>query len=543
MYNSRLLQDLVIDKNLCTLCGTCMGVCQQDVFAFAERELKVTHSECVNCGKCVETCPGGNFDFPFFREYLAQGQSGVIPDHEIGFYRSIWRGQATETDIRDAGASGGVVSALLIHLLRGKNIQGAIVIDYVDPRQPIVKIAVTEAEIIKAAQSKYTFVPTNLILGQLRRLPGRYAYVGLPCQVQGLRKAMLNDQSLAEKICIIIGLYCGFNMYADATKYLVRKSKIPFENIVKLEYRAKQGQDTGFCVTAQDGIKWFVPKHEYTFLNLIYTNDRCLKCYDLTSEFSDISVGDAWEKPGWARCIARTEKGQHILEDAQKDILVLETSSKSDIEATQIHLLHQKKRNIAQKKRLSRFFPEYGETLIAPIGMRKVRATLFYLFTAPPITLLYRGLLWIVPFCLLRRVSFASRQIIQSSQGKETLRYIIYGILAVIFNFVLFGVLSVSGIDYKTNNLIAIIATKLFIYTTNKFLVFKTKSDSIAALMREITRFTLARLGSGLVEFIGLIAIVELLGITAVLGKLLMIVITTILNYVLSKKMVFGHTS
>jgi NAD-dependent dihydropyrimidine dehydrogenase PreA subunit len=50
----------IINEEKCTMCGTCVDMCPEDVF-FGSRKKKVpevTYSqECVYCNACVEECP------------------------------------------------------------------------------------------------------------------------------------------------------------------------------------------------------------------------------------------------------------------------------------------------------------------------------------------------------------------------------------------------------------------------------------------------------------------------------------------------------
>lgn len=52
----------VIDKEMCTGCGTCVDVCAEDVFFGSQKggPPKVTYPAfCFHCGCCVDECPGG----------------------------------------------------------------------------------------------------------------------------------------------------------------------------------------------------------------------------------------------------------------------------------------------------------------------------------------------------------------------------------------------------------------------------------------------------------------------------------------------------
>ena len=94
-------------------------------------------------------------------------------------------------------------------------------------------------------------------------------------------------------------------------------------------------------------------------------------------------------------------------------------------------------------------------------------------------------------------------------------------------------------IDFRIGNAITLVLTKIFIYFTNKFLVFRSKTGTKPDLAKEVLLFALARSFTGVVDFAGLILLVELLDIRPSIGKLLCIVVVTALNYFLSRKFVF----
>lgn len=93
---------------------------------------------------------------------------------------------------------------------------------------------------------------------------------------------------------------------------------------------------------------------------------------------------------------------------------------------------------------------------------------------------------------------------------------------------------------YHVANLISIIFTKIFAYCTNKKFVFQTVT-TLKEQMREIMRYVLGRGITGLVDFFGLMILTEVFLVDDRLGKIFMIVLTTILNYFLGKMFVFKN--
>lgn len=288
MSNWNDLKEQVIDRELCCLCGTCIGVCPVHTLDFRDGAVRNAGAACVSCGRCMAACPGPGFDYGKYNEAIFDAEQKQT-DSILGHYRTVWKGRTNDADIRQGASSGGIATALGVYLLeKGR-------VDYVigvtgRTWKHSVRALRTRAEVLEAMQSKYVFVPVNSMIRYVLENEGRYMYVGLPCQVQGLRKAMDQDERLRERIALAAGIFCGFNMTGQATELLVRKSKIPREDIESIEYRGHRGEQTGFLVRSAQK-EFFLPKHSYTLLNAFYSRPRCWKCYDLTAEFSDISLG------------------------------------------------------------------------------------------------------------------------------------------------------------------------------------------------------------------------------------------------------------
>ena len=362
MQNVMDLKREVVDCELCMKCGTCMGVCPTGAIRFTDSEMTIDNQKCIQCGKCCNACPGKEFPLDKWSQKLFGEHYDI--HKKLGYYQSVWLARAESEEIYQKSASGGVVTQICLDLLEGKRVDGVVATrakrDVPYEFEPF--IATNAEEIMRAAQSKYVIIPANGIIREIKKENKKVAFVGLPCQVQGMRKAMENDMQLKKQVVVLLSLFCGFNMEKAATDYLMKQSGIAKQDICEFSYRHKQGEQTGFYIKGKGGEEFFVDKHGYTFLNLIYSPKRCWKCFDYSGEFADLSVGDAWDcKGGGSRVIVRTDIGNEVWRHSQAlGTLRAESCEIESIFRTQKMVMQYKKENIGIRKRLMKSFPEYG---------------------------------------------------------------------------------------------------------------------------------------------------------------------------------------
>ena len=67
----------------------------------------------------------------------------------------------------------------------------------------------------------------------------KIAVVGLPCHIQGLRKAMAKDSKLRDRIVLCLGLFCNHSPNFLATHFLLESNKINENDIIRLDYRGE----------------------------------------------------------------------------------------------------------------------------------------------------------------------------------------------------------------------------------------------------------------------------------------------------------------
>jgi len=54
----------VIDRELCTACGTCEDICPGDVIVIVNEQPELSYpEECFHCGACLLDCPEGAINY------------------------------------------------------------------------------------------------------------------------------------------------------------------------------------------------------------------------------------------------------------------------------------------------------------------------------------------------------------------------------------------------------------------------------------------------------------------------------------------------
>ena len=125
--------------------------------------------------------------------------------------------------------------------------------------------------------------------------------------------------------------------------------------------------------------------------------------------------------------------------------------------------------------------------------------------------------------------------------SREVLAYLVFGVLTTLVNIVAFAILSRAlSVGTVASNIIAWFLSVLFAYVTNRRWVFGTRVDSV---LKEAATFFTGRVGTGVLDTAMMFATVDLFGWNDIVMKVIVNVIVIILNYVISKFLVFRRKS
>lgn len=153
------------------------------------------------------------------------------------------------------------------------------------------------------------------------------------------------------------------------------------------------------------------------------------------------------------------------------------------------------------------------------------------------------------------------KKILKKLINKETVTYLIFGVLTTVVNFGVFKLVDMTLEKAFTadltllTNFIAWIVSVVFAYVTNKLFVFESKSWKANVIAKEIPSFIGARVFSLGVEELGLFVFITWLGFDSfvleilpgfalggkMLVKIALAVIVVVMNYVFSKFIIFKN--
>lgn len=343
----------VAEKNLCTGCGVCAfmqpgQIDMVDVLAEGRRPLVLLKAGAEpDTSDALAACPGRELahDRVHHPDVIPQLLAGWGPVLEV------WEGYAADEEIRYAGSSGGVATALALHCVDAQSMHGVLHIA-ARPDLPYLNHTVlsrTRAEMLAATGSRYAPASPGDGLQMVVDAPAPCVFIGKPCDVGGVAKARARRPELDAKLGLTIGIFCAGTPSTQGTLEMLKRMGADPRSLSSVRYRGNgwpglattrnadaAGTETVSQLTYDQSWGEILQKHRQW---------RCHVCLDHTGEFADIAVGDPWYKPtagdpGRSMVLIRTERGRRILLDAiAAGVLVMERADPAILPASQLNLL------------------------------------------------------------------------------------------------------------------------------------------------------------------------------------------------------------
>jgi len=368
MIKSHQVVTEIVEQELCCGCGICAGACPSHSLKMAWRDngdlAPVLTGECSpGCRLCLTVCPFGPQSTSIDRlaRLRFNDSDDSRYDEVVGFYQEAFVGYSLTGGHRERGASGGMTTWLLETLLSKRLVDAVVCVGSAEGGERLFEYKImNDVECLRAAAgSRYYPVDMAEAVSLMNRdnQDIRYAVVGLPCALKGLRLAMEAMPRLRRRIVYLFGLTCGHLPNRFYTEYLASLSGVAREALVTAQYRLKE--ETGhagnykFQAVAKNGrsgvaIPFF--KISNIWNDGYFQVNACNYCDDVFAEVADAVFMDAW-LPQYVR----DTRGHSLLVVRHRNLLPLLTEGVDTgscyLESLPIALITESQRGVIENKR------------------------------------------------------------------------------------------------------------------------------------------------------------------------------------------------
>jgi coenzyme F420 hydrogenase subunit beta len=352
---------------LCHRCGGCVTFCTAINYGALELDSEgkpryADEAKCIECGLCHTICPE-------IDELDAETRKTTGWTPPIGRVMETGIARAIDSKIRHKATDGGVVTALLMHLLKRGRIDGAIVSRPAGSFQRVPFLAESEKDILNAAGFSFDtshgmtrFSDYYVTYSQVKEFDPlikkglqRVAFVGTPCQIKAVRRMQSMGIIPSDSIKFCLGLFCSGNFVfgKKEQKKLGEIGGFHFKDVQKINVKEE------LIVRLHNGEEKALMLEELEFMKRF----ACYFCPDYSAEYADVSFGGIGADEGWTTVITRTPVGRAIFADARPT--AIEENRQKDYSMMtaralkKVHTWSARKKEVAAKNRkvLDRKFP------------------------------------------------------------------------------------------------------------------------------------------------------------------------------------------
>jgi len=332
----RELFEEVIYQGLCTGCGACITGCP---YIVAHEGRIILLDKCtVAEGDCYKHCPRTYTDM----NAVSKKIFGIpFSDQELGVTLDIYMARTKDSEIGEKGQDGGTATTLLALALQEGMVDLVVCTKMDEDKVPHGYLARSREELLQCAGTCYE---ASFALEGYRSIPKdsaeKVGIIGLGCQLEALTKIRQYPPEKnvnPDNIKLTVGLFCGWALSPHVFHPYLR-GHYDLSRVVKFDI--PHTPHYSFDVHTKSGIK-------SVSLDEIrpYINPACQYCWDMTAEFSDVSLGSAGSAfPGWNTAVVRTKMGADLMELAKRRG-ILETQALPDQ-----RLAHLKSNALKRKK-------------------------------------------------------------------------------------------------------------------------------------------------------------------------------------------------
>jgi len=349
----------IVEQGLCIGCGLCQSIAGKESVQVVkttegyEQPVVVGELDHETVDKIYDTCPGTRIEGLPDRLVTKDTKQ----DNVWGPWRRMTRAFAGDTEQRHIGATGGVLTALGIYLLKSKRV------DFIlhaksstrDPSFGDRQLSFDEADVIESAGSRYGPTATLIDINEVLDRNQPFAFIAKPCDIAALRNYARHDKRVDELVKYWLCMVCGGYGTPASTRAFYKRIDIEPDEVTLLRYRG-YGCPGPTRVETKSSVK------EVHYLDFWGEDEsmwalpfRCKVCPDGIGEAADIAAADTWPggspnridsktDPGVNGVVARTGAGDELLTAAIADgALGIEYDIKpDDMSIYQPHQMHKK---------------------------------------------------------------------------------------------------------------------------------------------------------------------------------------------------------
>ena len=264
--------------------------------------------------------------------------------------RYAWAGDA---DIRHRGATGGVLTALAVHLLKRRQVDFVLQVraDPDAPTRNVWTLSETPDAVVACVGSRYA--PVAPLAGLHKALARRrpFAIVAKPCDLTAVHQWAAVDGRVDRWCRYRLAMVCGGQSRYGKTAGWLAETKVAEAEVRLLRYRG-YGNPGPTRLETTDGRAF-----EKSYLEMWADESgwqietRCKLCADPLGEAADVAAADLWpdavpegEDEGFNGIVVRTEAGRALVETAVAagDLALGEPLTPAALSATQPHQVAKK---------------------------------------------------------------------------------------------------------------------------------------------------------------------------------------------------------
>ena len=319
--------DEVVTSGMCIGCGLCASLGGDDAVEMAMtaegrlRPHSVRPLEPDMLSTIAAVCPGTAI--AGLPSHLRTDDT--VDDEMWGPHVSIDRAYASAPDVRFMAATGGVLTALALHLIETGTVDliAHVAADPDAPMRTVAHVSRTREDVLAASGSRYGPAAPLTHIGELLESGERFAFVGKPCDVTALRNLARVDPRVDELCHVMLTLVCGGASELGKSVAVLDGLGIAEDELSLFRYR-------GFGNPGRTRIETKDGRAEELTYNDMWDEEstwqiqyRCKVCPDAIGEAADLAASDLWpgggptgEDAGFNGMITRTAQGAELVDAA-----------------------------------------------------------------------------------------------------------------------------------------------------------------------------------------------------------------------------------